>query len=741
MSWLNTVTLLSNGLTLALALSFVLILLWHNARKQLNQTLSLFLLLVMVWNVGSFGLLITSFIDPLSPVRPLAMSFVELGQTGTSVGLYLLTSFLVGVQTRRFTVLAYISLVIVTLYQILLIATQSPVPIERFGNAVFPDYHLRPVTAAFYMAFDGMTLYLIWQYRRKLESRGLVAGLMLFVVSHTLGFLNPALQVSSVSSILAGFSSLLICFAILRREIIQPLSQRISQVEAVHRVSLAISSHIALDTVLDQIARQATGWLNANAAGIFLKTENCLELVTVYNLPASFIRWKLEWGQGAAGRVAETQQSLFLENYGRDWNSTPDLPLAHETFGSVISVPLIYSSETIGTLMVIAGRQGRLFERDDVQRLELLSAQAAVAIAHSRLFKDQLALTEQVEASRNQLEAVLTGTENPVVAVDRRLKVIFANPAAQKLIQEVQQTGIDSRHQTIPISLLPRDSLKVLRELRNNRVFIYEVTVNGKTYSSHVGQLGRPRAEGWVAVLNDITKLKELDRLKSEMIRMTSHDLKNPLQAALANLDLLAEDLGEQTNPDIHESLTVIQRQLLRMNRIISGILDLERIRNGPLSLDWCVASSLFDRLIEDMMPAARERSIRLLTQVDPHVREVRVDPDQLERALSNLLENAIKFTPDGGTIQLKVIKCDNEHVQFEITDTGIGIPLELQPYVFDRFWRGAQKGQSGAAHISGTGLGLSLVKTVVENHHGKIWLDSQPGVGTSFYIRLPQPT
>lgn len=739
MSWLNTITLLSNGLTLALALSFVLIVLWHNASKQLNQTLSLFLFLVMVWNFGSFGLLITSFIDPSSPVRPIIFSFVELGLTGTSVGLYLLTSILVGVQTRRFSVLAYASLVIVILYHTLLVITQSPVSIDRIGNAVTPDYHLRPVTAAFYMTFDGMTLYLIWQYRRKLESRGLVAGLVLFVVSHTLGFLNPELQVSSVSSILAGLSTLLISFAILRREIIQPLSQRISQVEAVHRVSLAISSHIALDMVLDQITRQATDWLNANAAGIYLKSGSYLELVTVYNLPTSFIHWKLEWGQGAAGKVAETQQSLFLENYGRDWKSVPDLPFARETFGSVISVPLIYSSETIGTLMVIAGRQGRLFEREDVQRLELLSAQAAVAIAHSRLFKDQLALTEQVEAARSQLEAVLTGTENPVVAVDRRLRVIFANPAAGKLLDEVRVATSATMAEVIPAPLLPINYVNALQELRRKRVYMYEVTVNGKVYTCHVGQLGAPREGGWVAVLNDITQLKELDRLKSEMIRMTSHDLKNPLQAALANLDLLSEDLRDESDPEIQESLSTVQKQLVRMNRIISGILDLERIRNGPISPDRCVPSTFIERLIDDMLPAAYERRIQILSQIDSSLAEFRADPEQLERALSNLVENAIKFTPEGGTVQVKVSQCD-EYVQFEVTDTGIGIPLDLQPYVFDRFWRGAQKGQSGAEHVSGTGLGLSLVKTVVENHRGTIWLKSQPGAGTSFYIRLPQP-
>jgi two-component system sensor histidine kinase ResE len=221
---------------------------------------------------------------------------------------------------------------------------------------------------------------------------------------------------------------------------------------------------------------------------------------------------------------------------------------------------------------------------------------------------------------------------------------------------------------------------------------------------------------------------------------MTSHDLKNPLQAALANLDLLSEDLRDESDPEIQESLKTVQKQLVRMNRIINGILDLERIRNGPISPDQCIPSSFIQRLIEDMLPAARERGIHLLSQIDSSLNEFRADPDQLERALSNLVENAIKFTPEGGTVRVKVSKCDG-YIQFEVTDTGIGIPQELQPYVFDRFWRGAQKGQSGAEHISGTGLGLSLVKTVVENHKGTIWLTSQSGAGTSFYIRLPQQT
>lgn len=737
MSFFNTISLLFNGLTLALSLGFLLIVLWNNVRKELNQFFATFLLLVMLWNVGSLFTLAVSITAPDSTIIEFSTTLMELGFNGSCIALYAMTAVLVGVHTRRFRLLAFSGLLLVLVYQIILIAAEAPIEFESLGDG-FYKYHFQPLSAIFYLMFDGVTLYLAWRYRRKIHSRGLFIGLNLFAISQSLGFLNPELKIAALSVTLGGISTILISFAMLRREIITPLAERVSQVEAVHRVSLAITSHIALDNVLNQITLQAVNWLNADASGIFLKTkDNRLELVTVYDLPSRFLHGQLNMGEGVAGQVAQSQQSIYLENYGRDWKAAPDFLLAKETFGSIICVPLIYIEATIGVLIVIAGQQGRLFQKQDVQLLELLGSQAAVAIAHSRLFEEQQNLTRQVEAARNQLETVLTSTENAVIVVNRKLQLVFANPAANKLFTDPHVLVGDTLPRMLPKAVLPTDFRAALRELYHKQAYTYEITLGGKTYLCHVTALLQNKSSGWVAVLNDVSQLKELDRLKSEMIRMASHDLKNPLQAAMANVELLQDDLGDIDNPEVALSIGEINTQLIRMKKIINGVLDLERIKGGQLVTELCRAKDLVTQVVDDLKHLITQKNIQMTVDIHDDLPLFKADPDQFGQALVNLVENAIKFTENGGRVSVRVT-LENAHLRFAIADTGIGIPVELQAHVFERFWRGGQRGQKGAEYITGTGLGLSLVKTIVDNHNGEVWLTSTPGNGTIFYVDVP---
>lgn len=737
MSLFNTISLLSNGVTLALSFGFLLIVLWNDLRKELNLFFATFLFLVMLWNVGSLLTLAITLVDKNSSFVKLSIAFTEVGFVGSSIAVYALTAIISGVHSKRFRVLAFSSLVLVVSYQILLILADAPLSFESATSEVF-KYRFQPLSAVFYFMFDGATLYLVWRYRQKIHSQGLVIGLNLFAISQSLVFFNPELGIASLAISFGGAATLIISFSILRREIITPLAERVTQVEAVHKVSLAITSHIALDKVLDQIATQAAGWLNADASGIFLAYDAGIELATVHNLPPSYLHKRLLIGEGLAGKVAEIKQSIYVENYQRDWNGSPDLPLARESFGSVISVPLIYSDSTIGVLIVIASRQGRLFQRQDVQLLELLGAQAAVAIAHSRLFGEQERLTRQVEASHNQLETVLTSTENPVIAVDRKLRLKFANPAALKLI------GVSSKLEqgqsiatVLPPHVFPSNHYTALKDLRHKRAYIYEVVINSQTYLCHVATLGENGSDGWVAVLNDVTQLKELDQLKSDMVRMTSHDLKNPLQAAMANLELLTDDLAGTNNQEVYLSLAAINTQLNRMNKIISGILDLERIKGGKLTTEICSPEQIIEVVVSDVQHLALEKEINICSNIQPGIPAFHADHLLFQRALANLLENGVKFTERGGQVTLNVYSKD-KYIVIEVADTGIGIATSLHPFVFDRFWRGGQRGQEGAEHIAGTGLGLSLVKTIIESHQWKIWFTSEVGKGTSFFIQVP---
>lgn len=740
MSFFNSISLLSNGLTLALSFGFLLIVLWNDVRKELNQFFATFLGLVMLWNIGSLFTLALSLTSPDATIIKFATTVMELGFTGSSIALYAMTAVLVGVHTRRFRLLAFSGLLLILAYQTILIVAAAPIQFQSLGDG-FYKYRFQPLSALFYLMFDGVTLYLVWRFRRKVDSVGLFIGINLFAISQSLGFLNPELRIASLSITVGGVATLFMSFSMLRREIIKPLAERISQVEAVHKVSLAITSHIALDKVLDQIALQAVNWLNADASGIFLKTQqDQIELVTVYGLPSNFLNGRLRLGEGVAGKVAQTQRSIYLENYGRDWKSTPDFALSQETFGSIISIPLTYNDATIGVLTVISGKQGRLFQRHDVQLLELLGSQAAVAIAHSRLFGEQQILTQQVEAARNQLETVLTSTENAVVVVNRKLQLVYANPSAKKLFAPTSLAFGDTLLRFLPRELFPSDVRGAIRELYREQAYTYEISLHGNTYLCHVTALGHDQSSGWVAVLNDVSQLKELDRLKSEMIRMASHDLKNPLQAAMANLELLQDDLSNNVDSEIQLSMNTVNTQLNRMNRIINGVLDLERIKGGRFVTELCSAKELVLATIEDMKHLIDQKQIKIEILLADNLPMFRADPDQFCQALVNLVENAIKFTDRGGLVSISVSCEVPSALRFTVADTGIGIPVELQAHVFERFWRGGQRGQKGAEYITGTGLGLSLVKTIVENHNGKIWLTSSPGIGTSFYIEIPLP-
>jgi len=722
MTGLNTITLLLSGLTLPLALSFLLIVLWSDRRKELNQFFAIFMLLVVLWNAGVFVTQALTLIDDPDPTLiNLALGFLELGFTGSSVAVYALTAALARTYARRFRWLTFASLLIVVAYRLLLVATAAPVSPESLINP------RQPLSAVFYLLFGAGTLILVGQYHRKIRSRALQIGIVLFVAGQGVGFLNPELGIFALSLGISALAALVISFAVLQQEIISPSAARNSQVEAIRRLNLAITRQAALDTLLNQIARQAALLLDADGVGVFLNYCGVYQIANVYNLPDSYLR--VSSRQGIAAKAVQSGQSLALDDYARDWRGVDDLPLAKQTFGSLVCTPLVHGDDPIGALMVVSGKQGRVFGREDVYLLELLGAQAVVAIVHSRLLEEQRELTRQVEYARSQLETVLSSTESPVIAVTRDFHVIFANPAARALIYLRDDLRVIDQ---LPPEVLP--TRKVLREIRRSGAYTYEIIISDKYYLCHLAPLGYPRVSGWVAVLNDVTQLKELDRMKSEMVRMTSHDLKNPLQAAMANLELLQDDVADIDNDDVHEAIAQIDKQLARMNRIIGGILDLERVKLGARTFEYVSPTQIIDRTLDEMSTLARDRDIMVRADVPPDLSSFACDPDQFARAVINLVENAIKFTPSGGHVYVRVQE-ENGTLVFEVEDTGVGIAEELQPRVFDRFYRGNQK---GTEHVTGSGLGLSLVKTIIDNHHGRVTLSSRVGAGTTFRVIIP---
>jgi two-component system phosphate regulon sensor histidine kinase PhoR len=237
---------------------------------------------------------------------------------------------------------------------------------------------------------------------------------------------------------------------------------------------------------------------------------------------------------------------------------------------------------------------------------------------------------------------------------------------------------------------------------------------------------------GRVAVMQDITHLKELDRIKSDFVTTVSHDLRSPLTAILGYIELIRRSgpLNEVQQQFVTritssvKSITVLIEELLELGKIEAGF-DQER---EPMLLQPVIR-----QVVDSLRQLSETKGQNLDIRVPENLPMVLGNPLRLRQLLNNLIENAIKYTPENGQIRV-LLHADNSFLVLRITDNGIGIPPQDQPFIFDKFFRTNE----AIDHFPGTGLGLSIVKGIVDAHNGRIWVESQVGSGTTFTVMLP---
>ncbi|CAN5522290.1 hypothetical protein BH24GEM3_BH24GEM3_01390 [soil metagenome] len=223
-------------------------------------------------------------------------------------------------------------------------------------------------------------------------------------------------------------------------------------------------------------------------------------------------------------------------------------------------------------------------------------------------------------------------------------------------------------------------------------------------------------------------------RAREQILRVVSHDLRNPLTAVFAHADLLLHTLMEKGgDPTERAWVETIRRAADQMNRLIRDLLDVTSLEAGRLSFEpeSCRVDSLLEEALDMLLPLAAERGIRLEAELPEQPLAVRADRERILQLFSNLVGNAIRFTPRQGSIALRVRPAGTE-VHFSVADSGIGIPAEDLPHLFEPFWKGKRSGREG------TGLGLSIARGLVEAHGGRIWVESSVGVGSTFHFTLP---
>jgi len=222
-------------------------------------------------------------------------------------------------------------------------------------------------------------------------------------------------------------------------------------------------------------------------------------------------------------------------------------------------------------------------------------------------------------------------------------------------------------------------------------------------------------------------------RARDNVLGIVAHDLRSPLATAQIGADLLARHVPEDRREQSRRVAETVRRSIGLATRLVQDLLDVARIESGRLELDVKLTSpaELVHHALDLYRPMANAALIRLEGEVSGDVPAVVADSDRIQQVLSNLLDNALKFTPAGGLVRI-VAQREGHEIRFDVTDTGTGIPAGQLPHVFDRFWQATPKERLGS------GLGLTIAKGVVEALGGRIWVESRPGEGTTFFFTLP---
>lgn len=346
---------------------------------------------------------------------------------------------------------------------------------------------------------------------------------------------------------------------------------------------------------------------------------------------------------------------------------------------------------------------------------------------------------ETLSADNAKLQAIMEAMTNGVVAVDSDLKVIMTNPAARQVLgigwsAEGQSLFVATGKQELE-SFFKR-TLEGTNKVSEEVTLRFGVTRQQKTLRIRGSRLKQNGViTGAVAVLEDITELKRLENIRTEFAANVSHELKTPLTSIRGFVETLETGVDD---PEMAKRfLHIIASETDRLTRLISDILyisELESYRPGVLEIVDVLQKASDTKLLLDKK--AEEKKIHLILEPDPkHEAFCMGDGDKVQQMLVNLVANAINYTPEGGTVSIR-LSSDEKHVCLTVSDTGIGIAQKDIPRLFERFYR-VDKGRSRAT--GGTGLGLAIVKHVVMSMQGDIRVESEVGKGSSFIVTLPK--
>jgi two-component system, NtrC family, sensor histidine kinase KinB len=548
--------------------------------------------------------------------------------------------------------------------------------------------------------------------------------------------------------------------AITSFRITEKAQRRSAELATLNDIAEAVTSSLNTREIYHLVMEKVNEYFRVDAGSLLMLDEETGELVFVMTLEAGeekLFGVRIPRGKGIVWSVAESQRYEIVndaQNDPRVLHNVSD-SVGYEV-RMILCVPIVVKGRTIGVIELLNKHDGP-FSEEEAGRLTRMAATIGVAIENARLF-------QTVTTVRDRFEAILNSTNDGILMADMRGVVVTANPEAAELLQTSREAMIGRQLGELLGELRSRASAVNTPSWLNdgaNADLVVELELGGPQRRS-IRHFTLPVREtsgdeiGRLALFQDISKERELARLREDYTGMLVHDLRAPLTAIMNGIMMVKRGLGGPISEQQQELLGIAHQGSQTMLEMVNTLLDIAKMEEGRLSLDCEPLSpyALIDQTLDRLRVSARDQRVQLVQELPVGLPLLEADREKLVRVLQNLLDNAIKFSPTGGTVALGAAGLQitrdgpqargtlpaglpelplGDWIVLWVRDQGPGIPPQFHERIFEKF------GQvNGGRKVRGTGLGLTFTRLAVEAHGGRVWLQSAEGSGSCFALALP---
>ncbi|HET9911584.1 MAG TPA: GAF domain-containing protein, partial [Anaerolineales bacterium] len=512
-------------------------------------------------------------------------------------------------------------------------------------------------------------------------------------------------------------------------------SQRQTRVmTALAEGAAAMNASLRMEDVYQRILIQTMQALQVETVALgMLEGERIVYRVATGHNAGNILGRTIALGEGIAGMAALEGRGVVVPDVSQDKHFSEA-----DTFGgiemrAILVAPIQSQGRVIGIIEAI-NPIAKTFDPDALLVMNGIGGLAGSTIQNAQLF-------ERLQAAHQRYHELFEDSIDAMLITDWEGQILEANRQAVVLsgyTREVLQTlKIDQLH-----DVNWDRTGQNFEKLRDDNTRSYESVIRreGETHTPieiHARRVEFDEADSIQWILRDITERKELDRLREDLTAMIYHDLRSPLANVISSLDVLFSMVPEDNKETVLAILNIAEHSTDRIQRLVSSLLDVNRLESGQPVADQRVVDpgALIAQAVLDVEPTIKSRRGTVVTNLPEELPSIWVDEDMARRVLINLMENSIKFTPQGGRFEVGA-QPDGDWVHIWVKDNGPGIPLSEQERIFDKFTR-----LRGGTKTGGLGIGLAFCRLAVLGHGGKIWVESEPGKGSNFNFTFPAAT